>query len=200
MPAYQPYPEGTWPHDASLDGRYKYDPDKARELLKEAGYANGFTFDMPSIPIFQPRLEAIAGFFRDIGITMNIVPVEPGTLARRSMTTDFPATNLVWNSQTDPSYLGSWYISPDASFNPFHVKPSDVLVDLNKEGLESSDPDVRAPIYKKMVEELEDESFLIYVTSTPLLFGVSEEVAKNPTLKYRPGEDTIYFRGLRVSN
>jgi peptide/nickel transport system substrate-binding protein len=200
VPAFQPYPDGTWPHDPSLDGRYTYDPEKAKALMKEAGYADGFTFDMPSIPIFQPRLEAIAGFLRDIGITMNIVPVEPGTLARRSRTTDFAATNLVWNSQQDPSYLTSWYISPDASFNPFHAKPSEAMAKLSEEGMKAIGTDARAPVYKKMAEQIGDESFLIYVTSTPLLFGVSEKFAQNPTLKYRPGEDTVYFRGLRVDN
>jgi hypothetical protein len=25
-------------------------------------------------------------------------------------------------------------------------------------------------------------------------------VANNPTLKYRPGEDTVYFRGLKMDN
>jgi len=200
LPAFQPYPEGSWAHNPALDGRYTYDPDKARDLLEEAGYADGLEFDMPSIPIFQPRLEAVAGFLRDIGITMNIVPVEPGTLARRSRTTDFPATNLVWNSQSDPSYLTNYYISPDASFNPFHAKPSDVLAKLSEDGINTVGAEARAPIYRKMAEELAEESYLIFITSTPLLFGVSEEMTGNSTLKYRPGEDTVYLRGLRVDN
>ena len=198
MPAYQPYPKGTWEHDPSLEGRFKYDPAKAKALLKEAGYAKGFSFDMPSIPIFQPRLEALAGFFHDVGITMNIVPVEPGTLARRSMTTDFPATNLVLNSVADPLYLGNWYVNQDGSFNTYKVKPSDELAKLLQEGLQSADPDVRAPIYKKVVEQLADESYLIAVTSSPLLFGVRDEIAKNPTLKFRPGEDSVFLNGLTM--
>jgi peptide/nickel transport system substrate-binding protein len=116
------------------------------------------------------------------------------------MTTDFPATNLVINSQTDPLYLGNWYVNQDASFNTYKVKPSDEIAKLLQEGLESADLDVRAPIYKKLIDRLADESFMIAVTSTPLLFGVREEVANNPTLKYRPGEDTVYFRGLKMDN
>ncbi len=198
VPAFQPFPKGSWVHDPKLENRYKFDLEKAKALMKAAGYAKGFSFDMPSIPIFQSRLEAIAGFLRDIDITMNIVPVEPGTLARRSMTTDFPAANLVWNSQTDPSYLGSWYVAPDASFNPYHVTPDAALETLLQDGVQSSDPKVRVPVYHKLMEALEDQSYLIYVTSTPLLFGVTQAVADNPTVKLRPGEDTPFFRGIRM--
>ena len=200
VPAFQPYPKGTWPHEPSLEGRYTYDLVKARALMKEAGYEEGFEFDMPSIPIFQPRLEALQGFLRDINITMNIVPVEPGTLARRSRTTDFPATNLVWNGTRDPHYLTLWATAEDAAFNPFKVKPSETMAKLSKEGVEAVGPEARAPFYRDMAKELADEAYMIFISATPVLFGVREEVVNNPTLKYRPGEDTVYLRGLKMDN
>lgn len=198
VPAFQPYAKGNWAYDPALEGRYKYDPKKARALLAEAGYSKGFSFTMPSIPIFQSRLEALAGFFKDVGITMNIQPVEPGTLARRSRTTDFPATNLVWNTMDDPKFLIDRYVSVGGVYNPFKVPPSPELTKLGEEGLQSADIDKRTPIYRKMSDELADESYLIFVTSTPLLFGVTDKVANNPTVHFRPGEDTIFLRGLQV--
>lgn len=199
-PASQPYVAGLWQHDPSLEGRYSYDLEKARALMKEAGFEDGFEFTIPSIPIFASRLEAVAGFFKEINITMNIQTVEPGTLARRSRTTDFPATNLVWNNAIDPKFMTTYYVAEGAVFNPFKIKPDQVLMDLSAQGLATADEAKRAPVYNKMFRKLADESYMIFITTTPILFGASDAVANNPTIKYRPGTDTPYFRGLRIEN
>lgn len=197
--SFQPYGPGDWAYDPALEGVYEYNLDKARELMAQSKFPKGFTFDMPSIPVYQSRLEALAGFFKEIGITMNIVPVEPGTLARRSRTTDFPATNLVWSTITDPKFLALRYIYENAAYNPFKTKPSEALLALAKEGLNSVETDARAPVYKKLAAQLAEEAFLIFVTNAPILIGTSEKTASNPTVVYRYGEDSINLRGLKAN-
>ena len=199
-PASQPYVAGLWEHDPALEGKYAYDLDKARALMAESGYPEGFEFTMPSIPIFASRLEAVAGFLKEIGITMNIQTVEPGTLARRSRTTDFPATNLVWNNAIDPKFITTYYVDENAVFNPFKIKPDPKLVELSEAGLATADETERAPIYHEMLNLLSDESYMIFITTTPILFGATDAVAANTSIRYRPGTDTPYFAGLRVSD
>ncbi len=198
--SFQPYGQGDWAYDPALDGVYEYDLDKARELMAQSNFPDGFTFDMPSIPIYQSRLEALAGFFQEIGITMNIAPVEPGTLARRSRTTDFPATNLVWNTVTDPKFVALRYVYEDAAYNPFKAKPSEELLALAEKGLTSVEEDVRAPVYKEMAAQLADEAFLIFITNAPILIGATEKTDANPTVVYRYGEDSINLRGLKAND
>jgi peptide/nickel transport system substrate-binding protein len=42
----QPFPKNSPAHVKELEGYYKYDPAKAKQLLAQAGYPNGFTFTM----------------------------------------------------------------------------------------------------------------------------------------------------------
>lgn len=197
--SYQPYAKGNWAYNPQLEGVYAFDLKKAKELMAASGFPKGFAFDMPSIPIYRSRLEALAGFFKEIGITMNIVPQEPGTLARVSRTTNYPATNLVWNTNTDPKFVALRYVYEDAAYNPFKAKPSPELLALAKQGLESNDQAVRAPAYQKLAEQLAKDAYLIFVANAPILMGVSKKTADNPTVVYRFGEDSINLRGLKAN-
>ena len=56
-------------------GPTAYDVDKAKELMAEAGYADGFTIDLHVQPetIYERAAEIIQGYWKEIGIEVNIV-------------------------------------------------------------------------------------------------------------------------------
>jgi len=67
-----------------------YDPEKAKALLKEAGYGDGFTIDFYSFPRADvpemPRfIEAVAGYFGEIGIKTHIIPTEYASYRKKRM-------------------------------------------------------------------------------------------------------------------
>ena len=69
------------PYYKDLTGRYPYDPEKARALLKEAGYPNGFsaTIKLPAIYSYSRRAgEVIADMLSKVGIDLTIEIVEWG--------------------------------------------------------------------------------------------------------------------------
>ena len=56
----------------TLNTKFAYDPDKAKSLLAEAGYANGFEFTIVGSAETQTDLQAVQKDLAAVGIKMNI--------------------------------------------------------------------------------------------------------------------------------
>ena len=74
-PTDQLFADGTTGYDPELDDYYDFDVAKAKKLMKEAGYEDGFTLDVLSRETYgeNVRLQATIPYLEAIGIKVNIV-------------------------------------------------------------------------------------------------------------------------------
>lgn len=84
-PASAVYGPESFGYDGSVP-RPRYDPARARQLLGEAGYPNGFTAELSvtpgAYPFAKEAAEAIAGQLQQIGVTINVRPREQAVQAQ----------------------------------------------------------------------------------------------------------------------
>lgn len=67
----------TDPYYQDLTDAYPYDPDKARELLAEAGAEDlSITFDVPTRPYAEAVAQVVVSQLKDVGIDAKIAPAE----------------------------------------------------------------------------------------------------------------------------
>ncbi|AZO67848.1 MULTISPECIES: ABC transporter substrate-binding protein [unclassified Mesorhizobium] len=113
-----------------LTGLYPHNVDKARELLKEAGLESGFKATLKLPPPSYARLggEIIASQLRDVGIDLQIVPVEWAQWLDQVFTKkDYDLTIV---SHTEPNDIDI-YSRKDYYFNYDNPTFDKIIADLN---------------------------------------------------------------------
>jgi peptide/nickel transport system substrate-binding protein len=102
-------------HRPNLQNVYTYDVARAKQLLAEAGHPNGFKTDL-WFPIGQYTFdkeasEAIAGYWKAIGVTVELHGLEPAAFFTRINGERVPGANLLGAGNRFESDLPSAYFT-----------------------------------------------------------------------------------------
>jgi peptide/nickel transport system substrate-binding protein len=101
---------------------YPYNPAKAKQLLAQAGYPNGFSLNVETPTFIGTNLvaQAIASYWQKIGVTVNLtVNPEAAAWAQNVMSKKFPAAGFVYGGLPMSLLAPNWFEAVPNPFNPF---------------------------------------------------------------------------------
>ncbi|WP_319757657.1 ABC transporter substrate-binding protein [uncultured Sphaerochaeta sp.] len=162
-------------------GVWDYNPEKAKQLLAEAGYPNGFECSL-WVNNNQSRVEmcqAIQEMLREIGITVKVEVMEFGTFISRSTAGEHDMGYFGWVTSTkdaDYTYYSLEHSSQQGApgNRSFIADPEvDRLVEL---GRTSADMDVRLDAYKNLALELKEIANNAPIIYTAITAGTNNAV------------------------
>ncbi len=173
-------PVGAVYGDYYLDQAPAYDPEKAKQLLSEAGYADGY--DMTLYAMQYGDVNAFATAWKDqmakIGVTVDIQSVPADVYYGESgdaswMTCDYGITN--WADRATPvAYYNLAYVS-DGLYNESHWSDSEFDT-LTKQINSELDTAKRTELYHQSQQILIDRGPVIVLGHENALAGVSAKV------------------------
>ncbi|MDX2100425.1 MAG: ABC transporter substrate-binding protein [Leptolyngbyaceae cyanobacterium bins.59] len=157
---------------------YDYNPQKAKQLLTQAGYANGFDLDLwympvsrPYFPTPKPIAEAFAADLSAVGIRVRLQTKDwAAYLNDRRKAPGFQSFMLGWNGDYgDPDNFYYSHFGPGSTGDLGNWR-NDRLLQLLNQGRATRDPATRTRLYREVGEILYREIVrLPIVHSQPLL-------------------------------
>lgn len=170
-------------------GGYPYDPDKARQLLAEAGYPDGFEAKLwvPAGRYFagQQVAEAVQGYLSEVGVDVQLESVEWGAFTDRILT-PLDAGNttdmylLGWEASTgEPSVVSLWALSstmfPPNGWNAMFYG-NERYEELIQRGSRTTDMAERRAIYKEAQQIVVQDAPWIFLYASKSVWGINKRL------------------------
>lgn len=185
QPAATLVPPGHWAHSTAEP--WPYDPNAAKAVLADAGAPNLHVTLLTSTDRLRGTLaRTIAQELADAGVTLDVIPLELGTMLARLANGDFELATLQLPEFTEPNVLRFFLHSsnvPPAGANRGRIHDADVdrLLD---EGAAAIDPVKRKAIYRDLERVVRERALFI-----PLWHEDQVAVTSARASTFRPSAD-----------
>jgi peptide/nickel transport system substrate-binding protein len=172
----------------SVKELFKHDPAKAKKLLAEAGFPNGFTFKVQVCscsPDHMDLLPLVAGYLEQVGVKMDIQPLEYGAFLSAMTSRTHTAGYFMNNGHTNPTTTIRKSFATGQTWNPSGW--SDANFDERMaEAYRERDEEKRKAILRELTREMLDKAPYVWLP-TPYVYTAWWPWVKNYAGELRVG-------------
>jgi glutathione transport system substrate-binding protein len=194
-------PEGGIGYDASLNNYFSYDVEKAKQLLADAGYANGFSCTLlasSQYSMHQQTAISVQNDLKQIGI--NVTLDLPDWATRMSKVGDKEYdmfVNAMSGDYNDPDWLSNYIQSGIHTFNKSADFANQDIDRLLQEGRITLDPTGRDSIYKELSNVVLEQSPHVFINWRSQTTGMRVAIEGYAS---RPGNLVLTQAGLTLED
>jgi len=180
-PACLPWPSSSWATPTDLAKSCTFDLDKAKQLLTQAGFANGFSTTVNvSVDSYAPGSEAAAVILQQdlakIGVTVKIQKYEQAAARSKILGNDYDMLiHSYGDANSDPSFNfpGLTFGPAPKSFSGFDSPAYDAAVEAGAHGTTEK---ARQAAYRQVAQIVLDEAFIDPISFRSRVYAMSNQV------------------------
>lgn len=180
--------DGELGHDPDFQG-YEYDPEKARELLAEAGYPDGnidvdLNYTIGTSLQDEKVAEALEAMLSEVGFN---VAMKGGAFATLQPTWREPgASSGIYTMSYGPVYpdqgflFNKAYFHPEAVYGEIWTETDEELTRISDDALTTADPETRDELYREANQRVMDLALWVPMFNYENGYGVVEGLDWEP--------------------
>lgn len=160
---------------ADLDDAFPYDVDKAKQLMAQAGYGDGFTVTIPDLSsLFGSELfAAVQQQLAAIGITVQLDSLPIPELVQRSLSGQYAMALTGGGMGTDWNTVNSFFL-PSSLFNPLHS--TDPTLDGLIETIRTTTGDEQKKAYQELNAFIVDQQWATPFYRDDQIYATTDDV------------------------